>query len=172
MANFYKDNDGLKFQLSHPLMKKIVDLKERNYADKDKYDYAAVDFDDAIDNYDKVLEIVGEICGETLAPNAEGVDHDGPTVENNRVILCDSHELFKHEVTAKDACFVAVDKIDAPITVQAKARYSQKVQSATATQLDENTLHVVFDEPVRAPAPGQALVLYDGERVIGGGTIV
>lgn len=86
MANFYKDNDGLKFQLSHPLMKKIVDLKERNYADKDKYDYAAVDFDDAIDNYDKVLEIVGEICGETLAPNAEGVDHDGPTVENNRVI--------------------------------------------------------------------------------------
>ncbi len=93
-------------------------------------------------------------------------------VENNRVILCDSHELFKHEVTAKDACFVAVDKIDAPITVQAKARYSQKVQSATVTQLDENTLHVVFDEPVRAPAPGQALVLYDGERVIGGGTIV
>jgi alkylation response protein AidB-like acyl-CoA dehydrogenase len=86
MANFYKDNDGLKFQLSHPLMKKIVDLKERNYADKDKYDYAAIDFDDAIDNYDKVLEIVGEICGETLAPNAEGVDHDGPTVENNRVI--------------------------------------------------------------------------------------
>ncbi len=79
MANFYKDNEGLKIQLSHPLMKKIVDMKERNYADKDKYDYAANDFDDAIDNYDKVLEIVG-------APNAKDVDHDGPQVENNRVI--------------------------------------------------------------------------------------
>ncbi|HPH62412.1 MAG TPA: Acyl-CoA dehydrogenase C-terminal domain-containing protein [Paludibacteraceae bacterium] len=86
MANFYKDNEGLKIQLSHPLMKKIVDMKERNYADKDKYDYAANDFDDAIDNYDKVLEIVGEICGEVLAPNAKDVDHDGPQVENNRVI--------------------------------------------------------------------------------------
>ena len=53
-------------------------MKERNYADKDKYDYAANDFDDAIDNYDKVLEIVGEICGEVLAPNAKDVDHDGP----------------------------------------------------------------------------------------------
>ncbi|MFA6883936.1 MAG: acyl-CoA dehydrogenase family protein, partial [Paludibacteraceae bacterium] len=86
MANFYKDNEGLKFQLSHPLMEKIVGLKERNYADKDKYDYAANDFADAMDNYDKVLEIVGEICGDVLAPNAEGVDHEGPQVVDNRVI--------------------------------------------------------------------------------------
>jgi alkylation response protein AidB-like acyl-CoA dehydrogenase len=86
MANFYKDNAGLGFQLSHPLMKKIVDLKERNYAGKEKYDYAPVDFEDAIDSYDKVLEIIGEICGDIIAPNAESVDHEGPKVENNRVI--------------------------------------------------------------------------------------
>ncbi|MDR3705083.1 MAG: Acyl-CoA dehydrogenase C-terminal domain-containing protein [Paludibacteraceae bacterium] len=86
MANFYTDNAGLKFQLSHPLMKKIVTLKENNFADKDKYDYAPHDFEDTVDSYDKVLEIIGEICGDVLAPNAEGVDHDGPQVENNRVI--------------------------------------------------------------------------------------
>ena len=86
MSNYYKDNDALKFQLSHPLMKKIVALKERNYADKEKYDIAPRDFEDAIDNYDKVLEIIGEISGEIIAPNAEGVDKEGPQVVNNRVI--------------------------------------------------------------------------------------
>jgi alkylation response protein AidB-like acyl-CoA dehydrogenase len=85
MDNFYIDNPGLKHHLHHPLMKRIVELKERNYADKDKFDYAPVDFEDTMDSYEKVLEIVGEICANTIAPNAEGVDHDGPTVDNGRV---------------------------------------------------------------------------------------
>ncbi|MCC8172297.1 MAG: acyl-CoA dehydrogenase family protein [Parabacteroides sp.] len=85
MANFYLDNPSLKHHLNHPLMKRIVELKERNFADKDQYDYAPVDFEDAMDSYDKVLEIVGEICGEIIGPNAEGVDHEGPTVSNGRV---------------------------------------------------------------------------------------
>ena len=86
MANFYLDNPSLKYHLNHPLMKRIVELRERNYADKDKFDYAPVDFEDAMDSYDKVMEVVGEICGEIIWPNAEGVDHDGPTVVNNRVV--------------------------------------------------------------------------------------
>ncbi len=86
MANFYTENSGLRFQLTHPLMKKIVTLKENNFEDKDKYDYASRDFEDTIDNYDKVLEIIGEIAGDIIAPNAEGVDHDAPTVENSRII--------------------------------------------------------------------------------------
>ena len=85
MSNYYTDNAALKFQLSRPLMKKIVALKERNYVEKDKYDIAPRDFEDAIDNYDKVLEIIGEISGEIIAPNAEGVDKEGPQVINNRV---------------------------------------------------------------------------------------
>ena len=85
MPNFYTENPALEFQLSNPLMQKIVALKERNFADKDKYDYASRDFEDTIDNYNKVLEIIGEICGDIIAPNAEGVDHDGPQVINNRV---------------------------------------------------------------------------------------
>ncbi|MCM1490101.1 MAG: acyl-CoA dehydrogenase family protein [Muribaculum sp.] len=85
MANFYTDNPNLKAHLQHPLMKKIVELKERNFADADKYDYAPLDFEDAMDSYDKVLEVVGEICGDVIAENAENVDHEGPRVENNRV---------------------------------------------------------------------------------------
>lgn len=86
MANFYNDNPDLKHHLHHPLMEKIVALKERDYTDAAKYDYAPVDFADAMDNYERVLEIVGEICGGVIADNAESVDHEGPTVADGRVI--------------------------------------------------------------------------------------
>lgn len=86
MDNFYIDNPELKFHLTHPLMKKIVALKENNFADKDKFDYAPLDFEDAMDSYDKVLEIVGDICANTIAPNAESVDAEGPQLENGEVI--------------------------------------------------------------------------------------
>lgn len=85
MANFYTDNPDLKLHLSHPLMRKIVELKERNYTEAEKFDYAPINYEDALDNYDKVLEIVGELCGGVIADNAEGVDHEGPVVENGRV---------------------------------------------------------------------------------------
>ncbi len=85
MANFFSDNKDLQFQLQHPLMRKIVELKERNFAEKDLYDYAPQDFEDAMDNYRRVLEIAGEVCGDVIAPNAEGVDHEGPRVVNDHV---------------------------------------------------------------------------------------
>ena len=89
MANFYTDNPDLKHHLSHPLMEKIVALKERNYTQANEFDYAPQNYEDAMVNYDKVLEVVGEICGTTIAENAEDVDHQGPRVENNRVIYAD-----------------------------------------------------------------------------------
>ncbi len=89
MANFYTDNPSLKHYLQHPMMEKIVALKERDFADAGKYDYAPLDFNDAIDSYDKVLEVVGEICGDIVAENAEDVDHQGPRVENGHVIYAD-----------------------------------------------------------------------------------
>lgn len=85
MANFYTDNPALKHHLTHPMMQKIVELKERNYTDAEKFDYAPLNFEDAMDNYDKVLEIVGDLAGNIVAENAEGVDHEGPTVANGRV---------------------------------------------------------------------------------------
>jgi alkylation response protein AidB-like acyl-CoA dehydrogenase len=67
-------------------MKRIVELKERNYTEKDLYDYAPFNFEDAMDSYEKVMEIAGEVIGDVVAPNAEEVDHIGPQVINNRVV--------------------------------------------------------------------------------------
>lgn len=85
MANFYTDNKDLKFQFSHPMMSKIVRVKEMDFKDKDNFDYAPSSVEDTIDSYDKVMEILGEICGDVLAPNAEEVDKSGPHHENGRV---------------------------------------------------------------------------------------
>ncbi len=93
MANFYTDNRNLQFHLNHPLMKKIVTLKENNFAEKDKYDYAPKDFEDALDSYDKVMDIVGDITANIIAPNAESVDHEGPSIVNNEVVYAKGTQL-------------------------------------------------------------------------------
>ncbi len=89
MANFYTDNTDLKHHLHHPLMQKIVKLKERDYTDSEKYDYAPVNYEDAMDSYEKVLEIAGEISGEIVAPNAESVDHEGPHLVDGHVVYAE-----------------------------------------------------------------------------------
>jgi 3-(methylthio)propanoyl-CoA dehydrogenase len=85
MDNFYIDTPELKFQLQHPLMEKIARLKENNFKEKDEFDYAPLNEADAIDNYDQILNIVGEICANVIAPNAEEVDQEGAHLENGRV---------------------------------------------------------------------------------------
>ena len=99
MANFFTDNKDFQYHLNHPLMKKIVELRERNFSDKEAFDYAPVDHEDAIDSYKKVLEGLGEICGDVIAPNAESVDHEGPQVVNDRVIYArgtqQNHDTLK-----------------------------------------------------------------------------
>ena len=99
MENFYNDNESLKFHLGHPLMEKIVELKEQGFRDKNNYDYAPDGFEDAMDSYEKVLEIVGDITGNILAPNAESVDHEGPQVVNNEIVYAkgtqQNHEALR-----------------------------------------------------------------------------
>ena len=85
MNNFYKDNDHLKRQMTHPMMKRIVALKEEGYTQSREYRSAPENFDDAIDSYDKVMEVMGEICAGTIAPNAFDVDAEGPHCEGGRV---------------------------------------------------------------------------------------
>ena len=85
MANLYTDNPEIKFHMQHELMKRIVELKERGFEDKEKYDYAPQDFEDAMDSYDRTLEIVGDVTSNVIAPNAEEVDAEGPHCENGRV---------------------------------------------------------------------------------------
>ena len=86
MANYYTDNSELKFHLTHPLMEKIVRLKEREYSFTKEFDFAPMDFEDAVDNYDRVLDVVGDICGNIVAENAESIDAEGPQVVDGHVI--------------------------------------------------------------------------------------
>ena len=86
MGNFFTDNERLKFHLHNDMMKEIIRLKERDYADKDKYDFAPESYEDAIDSYEKVLEIVGEITSDVLAENAKDVDIEGPKIEGNAIV--------------------------------------------------------------------------------------
>jgi alkylation response protein AidB-like acyl-CoA dehydrogenase len=86
MDNFFKDTPDFKFHLEHPIVQKIIKLKERNFEEAEQFDYAPLNHDDAIDSYEKILEIVGSICSETIAANAESVDIEGPHIENNEVV--------------------------------------------------------------------------------------
>ena len=97
--NFYNDNKSLKFYLSHPVMDKIIKLKERDFADSDNDMMAPTDVEDAIDNYDKVLEIVGDLAANVLEANAEDVDHEGPQVVDNEIVYAKgtkkNHEILR-----------------------------------------------------------------------------
>ena len=83
--NNYKDTPELKARMKSPLMERIVELKENFYTEADKYDYAPADFADAMDNFDRVLELTGSVCDEVIAPNAESVDREGSHCSGGRV---------------------------------------------------------------------------------------
>ena len=85
MANHYTDHPELQFELRHPEMERIVALKERDFRDAADFDTAPLDFEDAMDTYQRTLDIVGEIAGTIIADNAEGVDLEGPHHEGSRV---------------------------------------------------------------------------------------
>ena len=83
--NNYKDTPELKARMNSPLMERIVELKENFYSEADKYDYAPADFADAMDNFERVLELTGSVCDEVIAPNAESVDREGSHCSGGRV---------------------------------------------------------------------------------------
>ena len=86
MANYYSDHPEIAFHLDHPLMKRIVDLKERGYADAAQYPDAPIDYEDAIENYKRILDITGDVAANILEPNSESVDLEGPHLENGRMV--------------------------------------------------------------------------------------
>ena len=88
MANYYTDHPEIEFHLNHPLMKRVVDLKERNYVEKDQFEDAPVNYEDAIENYKRLLDITGDVAANIIEPNSEDVDLEGSHLENGRHDLC------------------------------------------------------------------------------------
>ena len=86
MANYYTDHPEIEFHLNHPLMKRVVDLKERNYVEKNQFEDAPVNYEDAIENYKRLLDITGDVAANIIEPNSEDVDLEGPHLENGRMI--------------------------------------------------------------------------------------
>ena len=85
MANYFTDHPEIGFHLEHPLMKRIVELKERGFEDKNTYEDAPVDYDDCIETYRRLMDITGQIAADIIEPNAEEVDQEGPHLENGRM---------------------------------------------------------------------------------------
>ena len=85
MANYYTDHPEIDFHLDHPLMRRIAELRERGYSDKDAYSDAPVDYEDCLENYRRLLDITGELAANVLEPNSEAVDLEGPHLENGRM---------------------------------------------------------------------------------------
>lgn len=86
MANYYTDHPEIEFHLDHPLMKRIVELKEKGYADKDQFVDAPVCYEDAIENYKRVLDITGDVAANIIEPNSESVDLEGPHLVDGRMV--------------------------------------------------------------------------------------
>lgn len=80
------DAKKLQYYLDSPLMKRIVELKERDFADKDQFDYAPVSFDDAIENYKRIVEITDEVARNIIEPNSESVDQEAHTLRTTAMI--------------------------------------------------------------------------------------
>lgn len=93
-------------------------------------------------------------------------------LDENKVVLCKNEELFSKELYATDINLITCNTIETPMKIKARVRYNQQEQNATVEQTDKNTLHIIFDEPQRAISKGQAVVMYDGDYVVGGGTII
>ena len=92
--------------------------------------------------------------------------------EDNTVVLCDNQALFSRTLTANQLNLIALPRLDAPLRLKAKVRYRQTEQPCLVEQTGEDTIRVTFDQPQRAITPGQAVVLYDGDVVVGGATIL
>ena len=138
-------------------------------------DYPAGDF---VDENGKVLgRHRGQICYTVGQRRGLGVAADRPLyvckkrLEENQIVLTGNEKLFSRRLIARDINLIPFDHLDKPIRCKARVRYKHAEQPATVTQIGEDMIEVVFDEPQRAITAGQAVVLYDGDLVLGGGTI-
>lgn len=135
MANYYTDNPEIEFQLGNPLMKRIVELRERGFADKDKYADAPVDYEDAIENYKQMLGIVGDLSANVIEPNSESVDQEGPHLKDGRMIYASKTVENLDAMTKAGLWGISMPRryggLNIPITVYSMA--SEMVSEADAS---------------------------------------
>ena len=101
--NYYSDNESLKFYLQHPDIEKIATLRENNFEEAGKYPDAPANVQEAVEGYQNVMDLLGEIAGEVIAPNAADVDAQGPSVVNGRVVYADGTRQ-NHETPHGPVC--------------------------------------------------------------------
>ena len=89
MSNFFTDNPDLMFALDNVDLADVVALREENYTQAEQFDFAPENYEDAKDSYKRVLEVIGEVTGERIAPRARQVDEEGPSFENGKVTVAD-----------------------------------------------------------------------------------
>ena len=100
MANYFTDHPEIAFHLQDPLMRRITELREKGYSESETYDFAPVDHEDCIENYKRLLEIVGDVAANVIEPNSESVDLEGPHLEDGRMKYA-SKTLENLEATRK-----------------------------------------------------------------------
>ena len=169
--NFYNDNKSLKFYLSHPVMDKIIKLKERDFVDSDNDNLAPVDVEDAIDSYDKVLEIVGDLAANVLEVNAEDVDHEGPQVVNNEIVYAKGTQ--KNHEAMRDAGLYGMSLprkykgLNFPYVP-----YVMAAEFDLVFAFDQSIGDIKGDCPVTAGVAADLFVVYEAVEVLVGGTDV
>ncbi len=133
---------------------------------------------DIVDSFGKKVGSHSGIPGYTLGQRKGlGVASDGKKYvvgldgEKNQVILGENELLFSKKLIARDANFLTLDKLTSPIKVEAKIRYAAKPAKAVVSPMGDNIV-VEFEEPQRAITPGQSVVFYNGDILVGGGEIV
>ena len=114
---------------------------------------------------------IGQRKGLDLSLNKPMYVHS-KNIKDNTVILSENDQLFGQSLEAENFNFISCDKINSPVRLKTKIRYNQTGQWSTVTQISSDSVHIEFDEKQRAIAKGQSAVLYDGDIVVGGGTII
>ncbi|NLY20974.1 MAG: tRNA 2-thiouridine(34) synthase MnmA [Tissierellia bacterium] len=163
-----KDSQDICFVLDGDYAKFIENYRNKKY-----------DSGDFVDSKGNVLGEHDGIIKYTIGQRKGlGISSERPLyvtkkdMKKNKVVLGHDEDLFSSELVARNINLITIDSIEEPLRLKAKIRYNQVEQWATVTQLNDDEIKVVFDEPQRAIAKGQAVVLYDGDTVVGGGTII
>ncbi|HTY11609.1 MAG TPA: acyl-CoA dehydrogenase family protein [Bacteroidota bacterium] len=102
MPNFFLDNPDIQFHFNNHDLREIVKLAEDDYAQSGKFNYAPVNYDDAMENYRKVLEVIGDLSGNHIAPRAAGVDRDGATLADGHVAYAEGTRENIEELSQAD----------------------------------------------------------------------